>query len=51
MGYGDPMYVIVNLAMGSKWFDGVGVIDGESPQMAEFEIDRISVYQIDPSSS
>ena len=50
VGYGDPMYVIVNLAMGSKWFGGIGVIDGESPQMVEFEIDRISVYQIDPSS-
>jgi beta-glucanase (GH16 family) len=49
VGYDDPMYMIVNLAMGSKWFGGVGVIDGESPQMVEFQIDRISVYQIDPS--
>jgi len=49
VGYDDPMYMIVNLAMGSKWFGGVGVIDGESPQMVEFEVDRISVYQIDPS--
>ena len=48
VGYDDPMYMIVNLAMGSKWFGGVGVIDGESPQMVEFQIDRISVYQIDP---
>jgi beta-glucanase (GH16 family) len=47
VGYDDPMYMIVNLAMGSKWFGGVGIIDGESPQMVEFEIDRISVYQID----
>jgi hypothetical protein len=42
--------VIVNLAMGSKWFGGIGVIDGESVQMVEFEINRISVYQIAPSS-
>ncbi len=49
IGYDDPMYMIVNLAMGSKWFGGVGVVDGESPEMVEFEIDRISVYQIDPS--
>jgi beta-glucanase (GH16 family) len=47
VGFDDPMYLIVNLAMGSKWFGGVGVVDGESPQMVEFEIDRISVYQID----
>ena len=48
VGYDDPMYMIINLAMGSKWFGGVGVVDGESPQMVEFEIDRISVYQIGP---
>jgi len=48
VGYDDPMYMIVNLAMGSKWFGGVGVVDGLSPQMVEFQIDRISVYQIDP---
>jgi hypothetical protein len=42
------MYMIVNLAMGSKWFGGVGVVDGESPQMVEFQIDRISAYQINP---
>ena len=42
------MYMIVNLAMGSKWFGGVGVVDGESPMMVEFQIDRISAYQIDP---
>jgi hypothetical protein len=43
--------MIVNLAMGSKYFGGVGVIDGESPVMVEFEIDRISAYQIDPYQS
>lgn len=48
VGYEDPMYMIVNLAMGSKWFGGVGVIDGESPEMVEFQIDRISAYQINP---
>jgi hypothetical protein len=49
--FDDPMYMIVNLAMGAKWFAGVGVIDGQSPQMVEFEIDRISAYQIDADSS
>jgi beta-glucanase (GH16 family) len=48
VGFNDPMYMIVNLAMGSKYFGGVGVVDGESPVMVEFEIDRISAYQIDP---
>ncbi len=48
VGFDDPMYMIVNLAMGSKFFGGVGVIDGESPLMVEFQIDRISAYQIDP---
>jgi beta-glucanase (GH16 family) len=47
VGFDDPMYMIVNLAMGSKWFGGVGVVDGMSPDMVEFEIDRISAYQID----
>ena len=51
VGFDDPMYMIVNLAMGSKWFGGVGVVDGESPHMVEFEIDRISAYQIDPYQS
>jgi beta-glucosidase len=41
------MYMIVNLAMGSKNFEGVGFIDGESPDMVAFEIDRISAYQIE----
>jgi hypothetical protein len=44
------MYMIVNLAMGSKFFGGVGFVDGESPATVAFEIDRISVYQIDTSS-
>ena len=51
VGFDDPMYMIVNLAMGSKYFSGVGVVDGESPVMVEFEIDRISAYQIDPYQS
>jgi beta-glucanase (GH16 family) len=48
IGYEDPMYMIVNLAMGSKFFGGVAPVNGETPNMVEFEIDRISVYQIDP---
>jgi beta-glucanase (GH16 family) len=48
IGFDDPMYMIVNLAMGSKYFGGVGVVDLESPVTVEFEIDRISAYQIDP---
>jgi len=48
IGFDDPMYMIVNLAMGAKYFKGVGSVDAESPQMVTFEIDRISVYQIDP---
>jgi beta-glucanase (GH16 family) len=47
-GFDDPMYMIVNLAMGSKYFGGVGVVDTESPDTVGFEIDRISAYQIDP---
>ena len=47
-GFDDPMYMIVNLAMGSKWFQGVGFVDAESPLTVEFQIDRISAYQIDP---
>ena len=46
-GFEDPMYMIVNLAMGAKWFQGVGFVDGESPAEVEFEIDRVSAYQID----
>jgi hypothetical protein len=48
MGFDDPMYMIVNLAMGAKNFKGVGFVDAESPVMVEFQIDRISAYQIDP---
>jgi Glycosyl hydrolases family 16 len=47
IGFDDPMYMIVNLAMGSKFFLGVGFVDGESPVTVSFEIDRISAYQID----
>lgn len=47
VGFIDPMYMIVNLAMGSKHFEGVGFVDGESPVTVEFEIDRVSAYQID----
>jgi beta-glucanase (GH16 family) len=47
-GFDDPMYMIVNLAMGAKYFRGVGFVDAESPDTVEFEIDRISAYQIDP---
>ncbi|MGY3602908.1 MULTISPECIES: glycoside hydrolase family 16 protein [unclassified Bradyrhizobium] len=47
IGYDDPMYMIVNLAMGSKFFLGVGFVDASSPKSIAFEIDRISVYQID----
>jgi beta-glucanase (GH16 family) len=49
IGFNDPMYMIVNLAMGSKDFGGVGFVDGQSPATVAFEIDRISVYQIDAS--
>jgi beta-glucanase (GH16 family) len=48
IGFDDPVYMIVNLAMGSKWFQGVGFVDAESPVTVEFQIDRISAYQIDP---
>jgi hypothetical protein len=41
------MYMIVNLAMGAKDFQGVGFVDGESPDTVEFEIDRVSAYQLD----
>jgi len=47
IGFDDPMYMIVNLAMGAKYFQGVGFVDWETPNMVEFEIDRISAYQID----
>lgn len=47
IGFDDPMYMIVNLAIGSKFFLGVGPVDAESPPTVAFEIDRISAYQID----
>ena len=28
VGFDDPMYMIVNLAMGAKYFQGVGFVDG-----------------------
>ena len=46
-GFGDPMYMIVNLAMGAKRFGGVGFVDAKSPDVVEFQIDRVSAYQID----
>jgi beta-glucanase (GH16 family) len=48
VGFEDPMYMIVNLAMGAKNFQGVGFVDGMSPNVVEFQIDRVSAYQIDP---
>jgi beta-glucanase (GH16 family) len=51
VGFIDPMYMIVNLAMGSKFFGGVGFVDGESPVTVAFEIDRISAYQIDAGTT
>jgi len=47
VGFDAPMYMIINLAMGSKTLEGVGFVDGLSPNVVEFEIDRVSVYQID----
>jgi beta-glucanase (GH16 family) len=47
-GFEFPMYMIVNLAMGAKYFEGVGGVDAESPASVAFQIDRISAYQIDP---
>lgn len=48
VGFDNPMYMIVNLAMGAKYFQGVGFVDAESPQVVEFQIDRILACQIDP---
>ena len=39
--------MIINLAMGAKWFKGVGFVDAKSPASVAFQIDRVSVYQID----
>jgi hypothetical protein len=47
----DPMYMIINLAMGSKVFGGVGFVDAQSPSVVEFQINRVSAYQIDPPNS
>src|SRR5207248_1305305 len=46
--FDDPMYMLVNLAMGAKNFQGVGFVSMESPVTVEFAIDRISAFQIDP---
>ena len=46
-GFEDPVYMIVNLAMGAKYFGGVGFVDAKSPDTVEFQIDRISAYQLD----
>src|ERR1700739_1779680 len=46
-GFEDPMYMIINLAMGSKVFGGVGFVCAQSPSVVEFQIDRVSAYQID----
>jgi hypothetical protein len=45
------MYMIVNLAMGAKNFEGVGFVDAKSPATVEFQIDRISAYQLDPATN
>jgi beta-glucanase (GH16 family) len=47
VGFDDPMYMIVNLAIGSKFFPGVSPVNAETPPTVAFEIDRISAYQID----
>jgi beta-glucanase (GH16 family) len=47
VGFDDPMYMIVNLAMGAKNFQGVGFVDGESPDTVALEVDRVTAYQID----
>lgn len=46
-GFEDPMYIIVNLAMGAKSFAGVGLVNAESPDVVKFEVDSISAYQLD----
>jgi hypothetical protein len=50
-GFEDPMYMIVNLAMGAKNFEGVGFVDAKSPATVEFQIDRISAYQLDSATN
>ncbi len=44
----DPIYMIVNPAMGWKNFEDVDFVDAESPVTVAFEIDRVSAWQIDP---
>ena len=46
VGFDDPMYMIVNLAIGSKIFGSRFRRCGDAAAVA-FEIDRISAYQID----
>ena len=43
----DPVYMIIDLAMGSKTLGGVGFVDAKSPSEVEFQIDRVSAYQLD----
>jgi hypothetical protein len=43
----DPVYMIIDLAMGSKTLGGVGFVDMQSPSEVEFQIDRVSAYQLD----
>jgi beta-glucanase (GH16 family) len=50
-GFENPMYMIVNLAMGAKNFEGVGFVDAKSPAAVEFQIDRISAYQLDSATN
>ena len=46
----DPTYMIVNLATGAENFGGVGFVDAKSPGALEFQIDRISTYQLDSAT-
>jgi hypothetical protein len=47
------MYMIVNLAMGAKNFEGVGFVDAKSPATVEFQIDdfRLSAWFGDESEA
>ena len=47
VGFEDPMYMIVNLAMGSRTFRAWDSSTANRPNAVAFEIDRISAYQID----
>nr|WP_245286995.1 glycoside hydrolase family 16 protein [Bradyrhizobium sp. Tv2a-2] len=42
-----PVYMIIDLAMGSKTLGGVGFVDTQSPSEVEFQVDRVSAYQLD----